>query len=141
LLADTHERVLVAKIRVVLADDHHAVVAKVRGVLGADFEVVDAVSDGSQAVDAVLRLDPEVLVIDISMPVLDGLQAASRLQQAKCRAKIIMLTIHEDQDYVDAALRAGASGYVTKSRLSTDLIPAIRAALQGRTFVSQTVSN
>lgn len=129
-----------AKIRVVLADDHTAVLAKVRGLLGEEFEVVDEVEDGNQAVDAVLILDPDVLVIDISMPVLDGLQAAARLQKADCRAKIIFLTIHEDHDFVTAALSAGASGYVTKTRLSTDLVPAIRAALLGRTFVSQILS-
>jgi len=129
-----------AKIRVVLADDHQALVAKVRAVLAEDFEVVDAVADGSQAVDAVLALDPDVLVTDISMPLLDGLQVAKRLQAAHCRAKIVFLTVHEDQDYVAAALHAGASGYVTKSRLAIDLIPAIREALLGRTFVSQTLS-
>jgi DNA-binding NarL/FixJ family response regulator len=141
LLADTNEGVLVAKIRVVLADDHPAVLAKVRGVLGEQFEIVDAVADGNQALDAVLMLDPDVLVIDISMPVVDGLQAAKRLQQAHCRAKVVFLTIHEDHDFVTAALSAGASGYVTKARLSTDLVPAIRAALQGHTFVSHTLSS
>jgi DNA-binding NarL/FixJ family response regulator len=129
-----------AKIRVVLADDHQAVLAKVRGVLGEDFDVVDAVADGSQAVDVVLALDPDVLVTDISMPSLDGLQVAKRLQSAHCRAKIVFLTVHEDQDFVAAALHAGASGYVTKSRLAIDLIPAIREALLGRTFISQIVS-
>jgi len=129
-----------AKIRVVLADDHQAVLAKVRGVLGEDFDVVDAVADGSRAVDAVLALDPDVLVTDISMPSLDGLQVAKRLQSAHCRAKIVFLTVHEDQDFVTAALHAGASGYVTKSRLAIDLIPAICEALLGRTFVSQTLS-
>jgi DNA-binding NarL/FixJ family response regulator len=127
-----------AKIRVVLADDHQAVITKVRAVLGEDFEVVDAVEDGNQAVDAVLGLDPDVLVIDISMPILDGLQAAKRLQKAHCRAKVVFLTIHEDHDFVTAALSAGAAGYVTKARLSTDLVPAIREALLGHTFVSQT---
>ena len=141
MLADTNEGVLVAKIRVVLADDHPAVLAKVRGVLGEQFEIVDAVADGNQALDAVLMLDPDVLVIDISMPVVDGLQAAKRLQQAHCRAKVVFLTIHEDHDFVTAALSAGASGYVTKARLSTDLVPAIRAALQGHTFVSHTLSS
>ena len=100
----------------------------------------NTVADGNQAVDAVLVLNPDVLIIDISMPVLDGLHAAARLQKANCRTKIIFLTIHEGQEYVAAALHVGASGYVTKSRLAADLVPAIRAALQGRTLVSQTVS-
>ena len=100
-------------------------------------DVVAAVEDGKQAVAAVLALDPDVLVMDISMPVLDGLQAARDLQKAKCRAKIVFLTIHEDHDYVDAAFSAGAVGYVTKARLSTDLVPAILEAMQGHTFVSK----
>jgi CheY-like chemotaxis protein len=128
------------KIRVVLADDHRAVVARARQALGDEFEIVDIVEDGNQAVDAVRLLDPDILVIDISMPVLDGLQAAKQLQRPKSRTKVIFLTIHEDHDFVMAALSDGASGYVTKARLSTDLVPAIRAALLGRTFVSQMLS-
>lgn len=141
MLIDISEGAPMAKIRVVLADDHKALLARVRRTLCEEFEVVAEVEDGNQAVDAVLVLDPDVLVIDISMPVLDGLQAAARLQKASCRAKIIFLTIHEDQDFVAAGLSVGASGYVTKARLSTDLIPAIRSALQGQTFVSQIVSS
>jgi len=129
-----------AKIRVVLADDHHAVLAEVRQELGEEFEIVAAVEDGGKAVEAVRRLDPDVLVLDISMPVLNGLQAASRLQADNCRTKIVFLTIHEDPDFLKAALSAGASGYVTKSRLS-DLVPAIREALLGRTFVSESVKD
>jgi DNA-binding NarL/FixJ family response regulator len=125
-------------IRVVLADDHQAVLARVRRTLAEEFEVVATAEDGNQAVAAVLALDPDVLVTDISMPLLDGLQVAKRLQTAHCRAKILFLTIHEDQDFVIAALDAGASGYVTKSRLSTDLVPAIREALLGHIFVSHT---
>lgn len=125
-----------AKIRVVLADDHQAVLARVSRTLMDEFEVVATAEDGNQAVEAVLALDPDVLVTDISMPLLDGLQVARRLQRANCRAKIVFLTIHEDRDFVDAALYAGASGYVTKARLSTDLVPAIREALLGHTFVS-----
>ncbi|MGB8768662.1 MAG: response regulator transcription factor [Candidatus Korobacteraceae bacterium] len=129
------------KIRVVLADDHKALLARVRRTLCEEFEVVATVEDGNQAVDAVVLLNPDVLVIDISMPILDGLQAAKRLQKTNSRAKVVFLTIHEDRDFVAAALSAGASGYVTKNRLSTDLVPAIHAALKGRTFVSQTVSS
>ena len=128
-----------AKIRVVLADDHWAVLARVRRTLAEEFEVVATAEDGNQAVAAVLALDPDVFVTDISMPLLDGLQVAKRLQAAHCRAKILFLTIHEDQDFVAAAFDAGASGYVTKSRLSADLVPAIREVLLGHSFVSQTL--
>lgn len=85
-------------------------------------------------------MDADVPVIDISMPIQDGPQAAKRLRAANSRAKVIFLTIHEDRDFVAAALSAVASGYVTKARLSTDLIPAIREALLGHTFVSQTLN-
>ena len=125
-----------SKIRVVLADDHQQMIAIVRQTLGEQFEVVGIVESGKQAVDAVLRLSPDALVIDISMPVLNGLQAAKQLQTANSRAKIIFLTIYESRDFLDAAFSAGASGYVNKGRLSTDLIPAIHEAMLGRTFIS-----
>ena len=92
---------------------------KVRGILGDEFEVVEAVENGNQAVNAVLALDPDVFVTDISMPLLNGLQAARRIQNANSRVKIIFLTIHEDRDFIAAAFSAGAMGYVTKRRLST----------------------
>jgi DNA-binding NarL/FixJ family response regulator len=130
-----------AKIRVVLADDHLAVLARVRRTLAEEFEVIATADDGNQAVATVLALDPDVLVTDISMPTLDGLQVAKRLQAAHCRAKIVFLTVHEDQDFVTAAFDAGASAYVTKLRLAIDLVPAIREALLGHTFVSHTVAN
>ena len=127
------------KIRVLLADDHEAILARVRAVLGEDFDIVGAVNNGRDAVEEVQRLDPDVLVIDISMPVLDGLQAVSQLRSSNRRTKVVFLTVHEDQDFVAAAFSAGASGYVTKSHVTTDLVPAIREALQGRTFVSQSI--
>jgi DNA-binding NarL/FixJ family response regulator len=122
-----------------LADDHQEVIAKIRGVLGDGFEVVEAVVDGIQAVSAVLALDPDVFVTDISMPLLNGLQAARRIQNANPRVKIIFVTIHEDRDFIAAAFSAGATGYVTKRHLSTDLVFAIQEALKGRTFVSNSI--
>ena len=124
------------RIRVVLADDHQEMVAIIRRTLGEEFEIIGSVEDGRQAVEAVHTLDPDVLVIDMSMPILNGLQAAKRLQTANCRTKVIFLTIHEGPDFLDAAFSAGASGYVTKARLSTDLIPALHEAMLGHTFVS-----
>src|SRR5271163_2687544 len=134
------EGIAVDKIRVVLADDHREVIAKIRGVLGDEFEVVEAVVNGIQAVTAVLALDPDVFVTDISMPLLNGLQAARSIQKTNSRVKIIFLTIHEDRDFVAAAFSAGATGYVTKRRLSTDLVFAIQEALKGHTFVSNSIS-
>jgi DNA-binding NarL/FixJ family response regulator len=125
-----------SKIRVVLADDHQQMLAIVRQTLGEEFEVVGTAGDGKQAVDAVLTLNPDALVMDVSMPVLNGLQAAKLLQAADSRVKIIFLTVYESPDFVDAAFCAGASGYVNKKRLYTDLIPAIREAMSGRTFIS-----
>jgi DNA-binding NarL/FixJ family response regulator len=133
------EGIAVDKIRVVLADDHREVIAKIRGVLGDEFEVVQAVVNGIQAVSAVLALDPDVFVTDISMPLLNGLQAARRIQNANPRVKIIFVTIHEDRDFIAAAFSAGATGYVTKRRLSTDLVLAIQEALKGNAFVSNSI--
>jgi DNA-binding NarL/FixJ family response regulator len=129
----------VCKVRVLLADDHQEVIASVCSTLGEEFEVVGAVENGNQAVSAVLKLDPDVLVTDISMPLLDGLQAATRIQKVNQHTKIIFLTIHEDPDFLAAAFKAGASGYVTKPRLSLDLILAIYEVLKGRTFVSKSI--
>ena len=128
-----------SKIRVLLADDHETVLARIRSLLCKDFEVVGTVDNGRDAVAEVRRLDPDVLVIDISMPVMDGLQAASQLHRRSCRTKVVFLTVHEDRDYVDAALAVGASGYVTKSHVTSDLVPAIREAIDGHTYVSKSI--
>jgi len=128
------------KTRVLLADDHESILAQVRLTLGEEFHVVGAVDNGRAAVDEVRRLNPDVLVIDISMPVLDGLQAVSQLQSINHRTKVVFLTVHEDQEFVAAAFSAGASGYVTKGDLTTDLVPAIHEALEGRSFTSPSIS-
>jgi DNA-binding NarL/FixJ family response regulator len=130
------EGITVDKIRVVLADDHREVIAKIRGILGDEFEIIETAENGNQAVTAVLELDPDVFVTDISMPLLNGLQAARRIQNANSRVKIIFVTIHEDRDFIAAAFSAGATAYVTKRRMSTDLVFAIQQALKGHTFVS-----
>jgi DNA-binding NarL/FixJ family response regulator len=124
------------KIRIVLADDHREMVAVVRSTLGEDFEIVAAAEDGRQAMEAVVALDPDVLITDISMPILDGLQLTRLLKKSHCRSKIIFLTMHQDSYFVAAALSLGVSGYVTKTLLSSDLVFAIKEALKGNTFVS-----
>jgi DNA-binding NarL/FixJ family response regulator len=133
------EGIDVDKIRVVLADDHREVIAKIRGILGDEFDVIEAAENGRQAVTAVVALDPDIFVTDISMPLLNGLQAARSIQKTNPRVKIIFLTIHEDRDFIAAAFSAGATGYVTKRRLSTDLVLAIQEALKGNAFVSNSI--
>jgi DNA-binding NarL/FixJ family response regulator len=133
------EGIAVDKIRVVLADDHREVIAKIRIILGDEYEIVEAAENGNQAVTAVLALAPDIFVTDISMPLLNGLQAARSIQKANSQVKIIFLTIHEDRDFIAAAFSAGATGYVTKRRLSTDLVFAMQEALKGHTFVSNSI--
>lgn len=123
-------------IRVLLADDHEDFLRKLREELAQEFEIVGTAENGEAAIKAVGRLDPDVLVIDISMPILDGLRAAARLRDADSRVKIIFLTIHEQSDYISAAFAAGGSGYVTKRHLGSDLVPAIREVSRGHTFIS-----
>jgi DNA-binding NarL/FixJ family response regulator len=122
--------------RVLLADDHQDFLAVAVRLLAAEFEVVKTVGDGQTLLDEAARLEPDVLVLDISMPVLNGIEAARQLKAAGSRAKLVFLTVHGDPDYVRAALAAGAQGYVAKSRLASDLRLALREALAGRSFVS-----
>jgi DNA-binding NarL/FixJ family response regulator len=138
VLSGTEAGQTVVKVRVLLADDNETIVARVRAVLGDEFDIVGALANGRDAIAAVRRLDPDVLLIDISMPILDGLQAVSRLGSS-LRTKVVFLTVHEDQDFIDAAFAVGASGYVAKSDVTTDLIPAILKVLKGQTYVSKSI--
>ena len=122
--------------RVVLADDLPEMLEKVTQLLKDDFDVVGSAQNGQEAIEAAKTFNPDLLVLDISMPILNGIQVASRLRGSGCKAKVIFLTVHEDRDYVEAAFSAGALGYVLKSRVATDLIPAVQEALQGHKFTS-----
>jgi len=122
--------------RILLADDHQAVLKTVTQLLAVDFDVVGAVENGELAVQAVTNLDPDILILDISMPVMNGIEASSHLNKAGSRARVIFLTVQTQSDFVTAAFSVGAAGYVVKSCLTNDLIPAIREALEGRIFVS-----
>lgn len=126
--------------RVLLADDHSAVLVQTTSLLASEFEIIGSVGNGLDLVTAAARLDPDVVVLDITMPGLDGLEAARQLKLAKSRAKVVFLTVHEDPDYVRTAWQVGAAAYVIKARLATDLVTAIHEALAGRRFVSPTIS-
>ena len=121
--------------RVLLADDDVGVLRAVSRTLAAEFEVVAAVTDGRQALEAVPLLDPDVIVLDISMPGLNGFQTAEALNRSGSRAKIVFLTMHQDDDFVSKAIRCGAMGYVLKTRASSDLPPALHCALSGRRYL------
>lgn len=129
-----------SKIRVLVADDHEQMLLHVCELLSAhSCEVVAAVSDGQAAVDAAARQLPDVVVLDVSMPILNGLEAARQILAANPSAKIVFLTVDRDPDTRRAALETGAAGYVLKPRLAADLIPAIQRALDGRRFASPAV--
>lgn len=125
--------------RVLLADDHPAMLVMAASALEGECDVVGAVADGAALLTAAARLDPEVVVLDIGMPQLDGLEAARELHRTQPRARLVFLTVHDDADFARAALTAGALGYVVKARLASDFLPAVRAALAGRRFISPTV--
>jgi DNA-binding NarL/FixJ family response regulator len=128
------------RVRVLLADDHPEFLRATVCLLEPEFEVVGTVGDGQTLLDEAARQEPDLLVLDISMPVLNGIEAARRLKAVGSRAKIVFLTVHEDPDYVRAALAVGAQGYVVKSRLACDLPLASREALAGRSFVSPLIT-
>ncbi len=123
-----------------MADDHEAFLDLEGRLLEPEFEVVETVRNGQAAVEAAARLAPDVLVLDISMPFLDGIEAMRSLRAAGSQSKFVFLKVHGDEDYFRAALAAGAVGYVVKSRLAFDLLPALREALAGRRFVSPSLS-
>jgi len=123
--------------RVLVADDFESVRCAVGELLRGSFEVVDMVSNGKAALDAVLALKPDLIVLDISMPGLSGLDVAKELKSRANRTKIVFLTVHEDSRIVAACLSAGASAYVVKELMASDLIPAMNEALAGRVFVSR----
>lgn len=122
--------------RVLVADDYPPFLERVSALLAREFSVVGTVTDGAQLVEAEAVLHPDVLVVDVSMPVMNGLEAARRIRRRGSHVPVVCVTAYEEPDLVDAVLDAGALGYVTKTSLANDLVRAVRAALDGRQFVS-----
>jgi len=116
---------------VLLADDHEPVLAELRITLAQEFEIVAGVRNGPDIMAEVERLDPDVLVTDISMPLVNGIEVVLRLRSINPRTKVVFLAVHEDQPFIDAAFSTGACAYVIKADATTDLIPAIRECLKG----------
>jgi DNA-binding NarL/FixJ family response regulator len=127
--------------RVLLADDHRIVAEGLRSILEPDLELVAIVDDGRQLVEAALRLRPDVIVADITMPRHNGLDAVEQLRKAGCTAKIIFLTMHKDASYAVRALQVGASGFVLKHSASEELLAAIRESLRGNTYITAAIAD
>jgi DNA-binding NarL/FixJ family response regulator len=126
--------------RLLLADDHRIVVDGLRSILVSEYELVGIVADGRELIEAAKRLKPDVIVADIAMPQLNGLDAVAQLRKDGCQAKIVFLTMHKDATYAAKALELGASGYVLKHSASTELLTAIRMALLGRSYVTREIA-
>ena len=131
-----NEEVRSARPRILVADDHPVVLQRVVALLQADFEVVATARNGREMVREAMWLNPQVIVADITMPDVDGIAAARQLRANGCTARLVFLTIHREDEFRNACLAEGALGYVAKTQLCADLIPAIRAALAGQRFVS-----
>jgi DNA-binding NarL/FixJ family response regulator len=125
--------------RVLVADDHRAMLDSLVRLLTREFDVVAAVSDGTAAVAEAKQLEPDLLVLDIAMPGLNGIAAATRLKEQGSRAKVVFVTNMRGREFVQESLALGDVGFVVKDRLVADLLPAIRHVLAGQTFVSPTV--
>jgi two-component system, NarL family, response regulator NreC len=127
-----------AKIRVLLADDHTILRAGLRMMLNVqpDIEVVGEASDGRQALNEALLLKPDVVLMDITMPEMNGIEATRQIKRALDSTRVLILTMHENEEYLFQVLRAGASGYILKEAADTELISAIRIVYSGRFYMS-----
>ena len=123
------------QLRILLADDNAAILNFVTRILERKFKVVGAVTEGRLVLQHAPALRPDIIVLDIAMGEMNGFEVARELDVLRCPSKIIFLTVHQEFEFVQAAFDAGASGYVYKSRLSTDLIAAIDAVKNGKVFL------
>ena len=125
-----------SKPKLLLADDHPPLLEAASTLLKPHFDLVGIVTDGVMLVSEALRLRPDVIVTDITMPVMTGIDAVIQLRKSWSSAKIVFLTVHSEEEFLKACMAEGASGYVLKSRMKAHLIPAIDAALEGRIYIS-----
>ena len=121
--------------RVLLADDHSSLLEAETNLLRPYFDVVGTARTGVELVSEAMRLDPDVIVADISMPGFTGIEAFHQLRESGSTAKIVFLTVHSEEEFVRACVAEGALGYVIKSSMKSHLVPAIKAALAGRRYI------
>ncbi len=132
-----------AKIRVLIADDHALVREGVRMILALheDIEVVGEAANGSEAIEQVDKLSPDVVLMDIAMPGLGGLEAMLEIRQLKPETRVLVLTQYDNTEYIYRFLKSGAAGYVLKKAAGNDLVAAIRAVYQGKSFVDPSIAD
>jgi DNA-binding NarL/FixJ family response regulator len=128
------------RIRILLADDHKIVLDGLRSLLEPEFELAGTVGDGRALVSAVQDLHPDVIVVDISMPMLNGIEAVRQIKKLDKQVKVVFLTMHPDVTYAIRAFEAGAAGYVLKHSASSELLTAIHEAIKGRTYVTPLIA-
>ena len=126
--------------RLLLADDHTLLLDGIRLMLAPEYELIGSVEDGHSLLAAARDLKPDVILLDISMPLLNGIDAAHQLRRIVPSSKLIFVTMHADPDFVTEAFRAGASGYVLKRAAASELMTAVREVLKGNQFVSPLVT-
>jgi DNA-binding NarL/FixJ family response regulator len=126
--------------RILVADDHQILAEGLRGLLEPEFEVVGVAADGRELLSAAKLHLPDVIVADISMPSLNGIEAAAQLRDIGVKAKVVFLTMHRDVAYARRAMEAGAAGFVLKHSVASELVTAVREALQGRTYVTPMIA-
>ena len=127
------------RVRILVADDHRAMLETLVGMLSPDFDIVAAVGDGLAAVTQAEHLEPDLLVLDIAMPGLNGIAAAAQLKRLGSTAKVVFVTNMRDHEFMQESLALGQVGFVIKDRLVADLLPAVRDVLAGKSFVSPAV--
>ncbi len=128
-------------IRVLLADDHPMTLEGLRAFLQPHIQNIEAVTDGRALVEAALRLKPELIILDITMPLLNGIDAAVQIKKSLPEVKLLFVTMHASPAYLEAALSAGATGYVLKSSAREELLEAIQSVLNGRIYVTPSLSS
>lgn len=130
-----------SRIRLLLADDHTMVAEGLRSLLRDEFELLGTAANGRELVDAAVELNPDVILVDISMPVLNGFDAVREIMKRGSEAKIIFLTMHNDATLLAEAFRCGASGYVLKQAAGEELVTAIREVAQGNNYITPLITS
>ncbi len=134
--SSTRGETILRRTRILVADDHQPTLDVVESLLQAKLDVIGKVGDGLSLLEAAGRLRPDLVVLDISMPEMNGIEVAKRLRETGVGVKIVFVTVHEDADLAREALEAGGSAYVVKSCMASELLTAVKEALANRSFIS-----